>query len=71
VIYSYTINHQLWMPHLKVPLVLVVADLDGESGVRLTAELVGVDPDSVAIGQAVQITFAEDRDCWIPQFQLT
>lgn len=69
VIYSYTVNHQPWMPHLKVPLVLAIADLDGEPGVRLTAELVDVDPDTVAIGQPVRVSFVEDRDCWIPQFR--
>lgn len=68
-IYSFTINHQSWMPGLKVPYVLVVADLDGEPGVRMTAELINADPARVAIGQRVAVGFVADRDCWIPQFR--
>ena len=71
IIYSFTINYQPWMPGLAVPYVLVVVDLDGEPGVRLTAELVDVDPSSVAIGQPVTVGFVADRDCWIPQFRRT
>ncbi len=68
-IHSFTVNHQPWMPGIKVPYVLVVADLDGEPGVRLTAELLDADPETVAIGQPLAVTFTEDRDCWIPQFR--
>ena len=67
-IHSFTINHQAWLPNLPVPYALAVADLDGEPGVRLTAQLLGVDPDSVAIGQKVRISFVQVEDVWIPQF---
>lgn len=68
VIHSYTINHQPWLPNLPVPYALVVVDLDGESGVRLTAQLLEVAPDSVAIGQKVRVSFVHAEDVWIPQF---
>lgn len=68
-IYSYTVNYQPWLPDLPVPYVLAVVDLDGEPGVRLTAQLHGVDPDSVAIGQKVRATFVQAQDVWIPEFQ--
>jgi hypothetical protein len=69
VIHSYTINHQAWLPNLPVPYALAVVDLDGEPGVRLTAQLLDVDPDSVAIGQKVRVSFVQAEDVWIPQFQ--
>ncbi|AYJ85110.1 DNA-binding protein (plasmid) [Sphingomonas paeninsulae] len=68
IIHSYTVNHQAWLPNLPVPYVLAVVDLDGEPGVRLTAELLDVEPDSVGIGQKVKVSFLPVEDVWIPQF---
>lgn len=67
-IYSFTVNHQQWLPDLTLPYVIVVVDLDGEQGVRITAEAKGIAPDKVAIGQRVQVTFEPVDDVWIPQF---
>ncbi|MET0376102.1 MAG: OB-fold domain-containing protein [Rhizorhabdus sp.] len=68
-IYSFTINYQPWLPNLPVPYALAVVDLDGEPGVRLTAQLLEVEPDSVAIGQKVRVTFTQAEDVWIPEFR--
>lgn len=68
VIHSYTVNYQPWLPDLAVPYALVVVDLDGEPGVRLTAQLQDVEPDSVAIGQRVRVGFVPVEDVWIPEF---
>jgi uncharacterized OB-fold protein len=68
-IYSFTVNHQRWMPDMEVPFVLVVVDLDGEPGVRITAEMVGIDPEKVAIGQRVAVAFIRAEDVWIPHFR--
>ena len=55
---------------MAVPFVLVVVDLDGEPGVRITAEMTGIDPAKVAIGQRVAVAFTQAEDVWIPHFQL-
>ncbi len=68
VIYSYTVNHQKWLPDLDPPYVIAVVDLDGEPGVRITAELCDIDPQAVTIGQDVRVTFLQQEDVWIPQF---
>ncbi|MDB5715696.1 MAG: DNA-binding protein [Sphingomonadales bacterium] len=68
IIHSYTVNHQPWLPNLPVPYILAVVDLDNEPGVRLTAELLDVQPDSVGIGQKVKVAFLPVEDVWIPQF---
>lgn len=69
-VYTYTVNHQPWAPGMQVPLNLAVVDLDGAPGVRLTAEVVGTDPESVAIGQTMRISFANIEDIWFPQWEL-
>jgi uncharacterized OB-fold protein len=68
-VYTYTVNHQAWLPGLEVPYALLTVDLDGEPGVRLTAQLVGCQAQDAAIGLRVRVTF--DRaadDVWVPQF---
>ena len=67
-IYSFTVNYQKWLPDLAPPYVIAVVDLDGEPGVRVTAELRDIAPETVAIGQRVQVTFLQQEDVWIPQF---
>jgi uncharacterized OB-fold protein len=67
-IHSFTINHQRWLPDLSVPYTLVVVDLDGEPGVRLTAQLVNIGSAAVAIGERVRVGFIQAEDVWIPQF---
>ncbi len=68
VVESFTINHQAWLPNLPVPYPLAVVSLDGEGGVRITAQVVGPDALDVGIGEAVSVTFQLVEDVWIPQF---
>ncbi|MFN7027794.1 MAG: Zn-ribbon domain-containing OB-fold protein [Sphingopyxis sp.] len=68
-VYAYTVNHQQWAPGMQVPFALAVVDLDGALGVRVTAEVVGTDPESVAIGQTMRITFVNIEDIWFPQWE--
>lgn len=68
-VYSYTVNHQPWTPDMEVPFIIVVVDLDGESGVRLTARLRGLEPDAVAIGLRVRVAFEPVEDVWLPFFE--
>jgi len=70
VIYSYTINHQAWVPGLEVPYPLAIVALDDHPGVRITARVVGCALDSVRIGAAVQVDFEPREDVFIPVFRL-
>lgn len=65
-VYTYTVNHQPWMPDMKVPFALAVVDVDGASGVRVTAPVDCADPATVRIGQRVTIGFEEAGDVWLP-----
>ncbi len=70
VVYTYTINHQPWLPGMAVPFALAVVDIDGAPGVRVTAEVVGQDPEATHIGQRMQIAFEQAaEDVWLPQWR--
>ena len=65
-VYSFTVNHQPWLPDMKVPFAIAVVDLDDAPGVRVTAPVATGDPDSVRIGQAMRIGFEASGDVWLP-----
>lgn len=66
-IYSYTINHQPWLPDMQVPFAIAVVDVDGASGVRVTGQLRTDRLDAIHIGQRVTVDFDElDDDIFIP-----
>ena len=68
-VYTYTVNHQPWVPRMVVPFALAVVDVDGAPGVRVTAEVVGTMPDLVMIGQRMQVRFLAMDDVWVPQWE--
>lgn len=68
-VYTFTVNHQPWLPGMAVPFALVVVDVDGAPGVRVTAEVVGQDPEAVRIGQRMQVAFEQAGDVWLPQWR--
>ena len=68
-VYSFTVNHQPWLPDMEVPFALAVVDLDGAPGVRVTARVIEADPDSVRIGQRMQIAFRQVEDVWLPEWR--
>ncbi len=68
-VHSYTVNHQAWAPGMVVPFGLALVDVDGEEGVRLTAEVVTENPQAVAIGDRMEIVFTQAEDVWIPQLR--
>jgi len=56
-VYSYTVNHQRWMPDLDVPYAVVLVEFADHPGVRVAGRLRGCAPDDVAIGMAVDVGF--------------
>ncbi len=65
---SFTVNQQQWIPGSEPYIVAWVA-IDEQPDVRLTTNLVGVEPDQVAIGMPVEVTFEESGDVWLPLFR--
>lgn len=56
-VYSFTVNHQRWLPDLEVPYAVVLVEFDDHPGVRVAGRLRGCDPEAVAIGMAVEVGF--------------
>lgn len=56
-IYSYTVNHQRWLPDLEVPYALALVEFDDHPGVRVMGRVQGCEPGEVSIGMAVAVGF--------------
>lgn len=56
-VYSFTVNHQRWLPDLEVPYALVLVEFPDHPGVRVMGRVRGCDADGVAIGMAVDVGF--------------
>ena len=67
-VHTFTINHQPWYPNLDPPYVIAIVTIDEQVDVRLTTNLVGVEPDDVRIGMRVRVVFEEYDDVWLPFF---
>jgi uncharacterized protein len=66
-IYSFVVNHYPQVPAFDYPLVIALVEL--EEGTRLVANVVGITPDTVAIGMPVVAGFEEfDDDLTLPVF---
>jgi uncharacterized protein len=69
VVYSFTVNHQRWLPDLEVPFALVWVGFPDHDGVRVVGRLRGCEPDDVHIGMTVDVGFEEGPDGFsIPSF---
>lgn len=64
-----TVNRQPWSADMVVPFALAVVALDGEPGVRITARVVETDPETVEIGDRLEVAFERDADIWFPVFR--
>ncbi len=56
-VYSFTVNHQQWLPDLDVPFALVLVEFPDHPGVRVVGRLRGVPPEDVAVGTEVEVGF--------------
>lgn len=72
-IYSYVVNHRPAGPAWadRIPYCLALVDLDEAPEVRLLAEVVGAEPDALAVGRAVEVVFETgDGDIALSQVRL-
>jgi len=56
-VYSFTVNHQRWLPDLEVPFAIVLVEFADHPGVRVAGRLRGCDPTGAAIGDTVAVGF--------------
>jgi hypothetical protein len=67
VVHSFTVNYQQWIPGSE-PYVIGLVTIAEQDDVRLTTNLVDVAPGDVRIGMAVDVTFEQAEDVWLPLF---
>lgn len=56
-VFTYTVNHQPFNPAVAVPYVIAIVELDEQPGLRIAANIVGSQPDSVHVGLPVAVRF--------------
>jgi uncharacterized protein len=56
-VFTYTINHQPFMPGVEVPYVIAIVQLDEQDDLRIATNIVDCEPDSVSIGLPVEVRF--------------
>lgn len=67
-VFSFTVNHQSWDGSTD-PYVIGVVKLDEQDDLRITTNIVGCDPEEVAIGQRVEVVFEHWDPVWLPLFR--
>ena len=67
---TFTINYQQWIPGSE-PYVVVWVSIDEQPSVRLSANLIDVEPEEVAVGMEVEVTFEHVEDVYLPLFRAT
>jgi uncharacterized OB-fold protein len=69
-VWTFTINYQAWMPGPELPFVVAIVALPEQQGLRLTTNLVDVEPEAVEIGMELEVVFENhDDEVWIPLFR--
>jgi uncharacterized protein len=54
-VFTYTVNYHPYNPDIPTPYVIAIVELAEQSGLRLAANIVGCEPDSVRCGMPVGI----------------
>ena len=69
-IWTFTINYQAWMPGPELPFIVAIVAFPEQDGLRLTTNLVDVEPEDVKIGMELEVVFENhDDEVWIPLFR--
>ncbi len=56
-VYSFTVNHQRWLPDLAVPYAIALVEFPDHPGVRVVGRLRGCAPEDVAVDMEVEVGF--------------
>lgn len=67
-VFSYTVNHQPWDGTGDVYAIGLV-QLEEQADVRLTTNIVGIDPCAVTIGMPVRVVFEDHDPVYLPLFE--
>jgi uncharacterized OB-fold protein len=53
-VFTYTVNYHAFNPELETPYVIALVELAEQDGLRVAANIVDCEPDSVACGMSVE-----------------
>jgi uncharacterized protein len=68
VVFTYTVSHQQFHPDVPTPFVIALVELVEQSGIRLVANIVDCDPESVYSGMPVHVLFERQDTTFVPVF---
>jgi len=54
-VFTYTVNHHPYNPEIPVPYVIALVELAEQKGLRVAANIVGCEMDSIKCGMSVDI----------------
>src|SRR5580700_9500130 len=67
-VFSFTVMHRAYHPAIKVPYTLAVIEL--KEGVKITSNVIGIEPSKVKCGMPVEVVFDKLSDeVTLPKFQ--
>jgi uncharacterized OB-fold protein len=67
-VFSYTVNHHPWNPASPEPYVIGLVEIDEQIELRLTTNLIDVEPEDVRIGMPVRVSFQQVDQIYLPLF---
>lgn len=66
---GFSVNHRFGFPALPPPYVVAEVAVLEDPRVRLTTNIIECDPETIAIGQPVEVVFEQLDDVWLPLFK--
>jgi uncharacterized protein len=68
-VFTFTVNRHPYNPAVPVPYVIAIVELDEQTGLRFTTDLVDCGVEEVYIGMPVEVTFEQTGEAWVPLFR--
>jgi len=65
---TFSVNYQQWIPGSE-PYIIAWVSIAEQPDVRLTTNLVGVEPEDVVVGMEVAVEFEHSEDVYLPLFR--
>jgi uncharacterized OB-fold protein len=65
---TFSVNYQQWIPGSD-PYILAWVSINEQPDVRLTTNLIDVEPEDLFVGMDVTVTFEQNDDVYIPLFR--
>jgi uncharacterized OB-fold protein len=66
-VFTYTVNHQPFNPDLPVPYIIAIVQLDEQEDLRVAANIVDCEPNSVDVGMPVEVRFVDGERVFAPR----